>query len=171
MSDPVEPSESAAEPPDRPTTIGATHAGRHFPRRPAEPLFSRKLPDGSEFKPENQGMMPEFTTGAFDAKGYTEIDHGRWLGACAYGTAIGTCRRCGALMMPERPREYDGYFEYTAVCRRPFTAIYDPESRTRYVDGCGYEFVSPRGKLLIGSSMRSERLAAVSKRRRSVSDT
>lgn len=142
--------------------------GISYPPRAAEPVFSRKLPDGSDFKPENQGLLPEFTTGAFDAKGYTEIDHGRWMGACAMRTFVGTCRRCGSMLVPEYPREYDGVFEYTAVCRRPVESRYDAQSRTRYVDGCGYEMVSPRGKVLIGSSLRGERSIAVSKRRKGV---
>lgn len=68
------------------------------------------------------------------------IDHGRWMLACASGTSVGECGVCGGLLQPERPRDRGGgRFDYNAVCA-----------------GCGQEVLAPGGRTLRRSGQHNE---------------
>lgn len=160
----AEPATPPAESVPERRTPPARTIPRTYPPGPAEPVMSGKLPSGLDFDADAQGLDPDFITGRFDKHGYTEIDHHAWMRACAEGAFIGTCRRCGAYLLPRRPREHDGAFEYEGYCRRASESMYNALTGVRTVSGCGWEFAAPRGRVHLGSSSRSKRSAALSKK-------
>lgn len=143
---------------------------RTYPPGPAEPVLSGKLPNGLDFDADAQGINREFVTGQYDKNGYTDIDHFAWMRQCAEGGYIGTCRRCGAYLFPRRPIEHNGVFDYEGYCRRPAESTFDALTGVRMTSGCGWEFCAPRGKVMLSSSSRSARRAALSKLGRGVSN-
>lgn len=69
-----------------------------------------------------------------------EIDHGRWLRACAEGTLVGECRTCGGYLRPLPPAEISrDRFDYEAECI-----------------ACGKSINAPRGRVLRRSGRHSE---------------
>jgi hypothetical protein len=75
--------------------------------------------------------------------GAGHIQHGPWLRAMAEGAHVGTCRRCGDWLIPQRPREVSASrTDYQADCRD---------------EGCGWVCVIPGGRYLVGSTRLSER--------------
>lgn len=61
------------------------------------------------------------------------IDHHAWMRACSQAGWVGTCRRCGDYLRPERPDDRGaGRTDYLARCRDP---------------ACGYELVAPGGRI------------------------
>lgn len=71
-----------------------------------------------------------------------EIQHGRWLRACAEGTFVGQCRyrSCDGDLRPEDPVEHERRFDYyEASC-----------------SACGHVVAAPDGRVLPGSSLHSE---------------
>ena len=46
-----------------------------------------------------------------------QVDHGRWMRACAEGGFVGQCRLCGGYLRPLRPHEVTGHrTDYEAQC-------------------------------------------------------
>lgn len=89
------------------------------------------------FDPLKHGLYPRF----IDGKG--SIDHGQWLRAIAEGVPVGSCRRCGADMMPRRPQSFTATrIDYEAQCRNEM---------------CGYVINAPAGRYLTPSSRLGER--------------
>lgn len=69
------------------------------------------------------------------------VDHGKWLRVCSEGGFVGTCT-CGDYLVPVRPYEVAGRFDYLATCRR---------------ESCAHELLSPGGRVLRRSARLSER--------------
>lgn len=68
------------------------------------------------------------------------INHAAWMRARACGAFVGTCRRCGGYLVPQRPDQRADRTDYEADCRN-----------TR----CGYVLVAPGGRVARGSTRRS----------------
>lgn len=70
------------------------------------------------------------------------INHAAWLRARAENQFVGTCRRCGDYLIPERPDEHAERTDYQATCRSK---------------ACGYVMTAPGGRIALGSTRKSER--------------
>ncbi len=66
------------------------------------------------------------------------IHHGNWLRARAEHAPVGTCRRCGADLVPEPPHDRGSdRTDYEATCQDP---------------ACGYVLTAPGGRVMRGSA-------------------
>ena len=69
------------------------------------------------------------------------INHAAWLRARASGEFVGTCRACGAFLVPGAPEDRGGgRVDYQADCR-----------------SCPYVMCAPGGRVARGSTRKSER--------------
>lgn len=59
-----------------------------------------------------------------------EVDHGRWMRACAEGSFVGECRHCGGYLRPRHPEEHGGRTEYEATCVTCSAGVLAPNART-----------------------------------------
>lgn len=90
------------------------------------------------FDPREHRIYRRFIDGA------GHIDHAQWLRAMAEGTWVGTCRRCGDYLIPQRPQDISSTrTDYQADCRN--------------VEGCGWVCSMPGGRYAQGSTRKSER--------------
>ena len=107
------------------------------------------LPVQNAFNPAVHGLWKRFVDDG-------RINHGAWLRACAEGTWVGTCRRCGDYLVPLQPAERGrGHWEYEAACRTP--AVLSTVDGVRRASGCGKTICAPGGRTLHRSSLLSER--------------
>ncbi|MET8908368.1 hypothetical protein [Micromonospora sp. NPDC004551] len=87
----------------------------------------------------DRGLWARFV----DADGL--IIHSLWMRACAEQTYVGTCRRCGDHLRPERPMQVTATRQdYEARCVRP-------------IGTCGWTCNAPGGRVFRGSSRDRER--------------
>lgn len=64
----------------------------------------------ARFNPADHGLFRAVHNG-------TEIIHAVWQRTCAEGGFVGSCRRCGGFLAPQRPQERTpGVFDYEAAC-------------------------------------------------------
>lgn len=68
------------------------------------------------------------------------INHAAWLRARSTGEFVGTCRHCGAYLVPAAPEDRGGRTDYSADCR-----------------SCPYTMTAPGGRVARGTTRRSER--------------
>ena len=101
------------------------------------------------FDPLAQGLWARYRIG-------NEINHSMWMRACAEGSYVGTCRRCGDYLIPLRPYQVNTKrTDYEAHCRRE--VVIRLIDGVRSVEGCGYIICAPNGRCLTYSSRASER--------------
>lgn len=66
------------------------------------------------------------------------INHQAWLRARAEAAPVGSCRRCGADLIPEPPHDRgNGRIDYTAECQDP---------------ACAYVVAAPGGRVIRGDT-------------------
>lgn len=88
-----------------------------------------------------------------------------WVAACEANRAagmpvefVGTCRKCGDMLVPRQPWRAGTRWDYEAECRSRIT-----ESRVdgrRVVTGCGAVLVAPGGRLVKPQTARYHRTGA-----------
>lgn len=107
------------------------------------------LTERTVFNPLDHGLWARYRSG-------NQIDHAAWMRACADGSWVGTCRRCGDYLLPLRPYQINAKrTDYEAHCRREVVVRLIDGVRT--VEGCGWILNAPSGRALTYSSRASER--------------
>lgn len=69
-----------------------------------------------------------------------EINHAAWMHKRATGEFVGTCRKCGDYLIPERPDDHAGRTDYEATCRNA---------------DCAGTVMAPGGRVLRHSAAKS----------------
>jgi hypothetical protein len=69
-----------------------------------------------------------------------EINHAAWLHVRAEGGFVGTCRKCGHYLIPQRPEEHAGRTDYEADCQN---------------EECGGVILAPGGRVIRHSAAKS----------------
>lgn len=73
------------------------------------------------------------------------VDEGAWLRACAERGFVGTCRVCGAFLVPLHPEQVNSRKDFEAHCSNWPTVVSTVDD-VRTVTGCGWILNAPNGR-------------------------
>lgn len=83
------------------------------------------------------------------------VNEAAWLRACAEHGFVGTCRVCGAYLVPLHPEQVGKRKDFEAHCSR-WPTIVSTVDNVRTVTGCGWILNAPNGRRCERSSRWSE---------------